>query len=111
MIIKVSTIIMLILTSVLSCSKNAVESQGKNPMPQKTVKDVLKEHTSELMSLPGVVGTAEALCDGKPCIKIYVHKRSPELDRQIPAVLEGYPVVIEETGAIHTLPENREKGK
>ncbi|MBW2647058.1 MAG: hypothetical protein JRE23_12970 [Deltaproteobacteria bacterium] len=59
------------------------------------------------MSLPGVVGTAQGLCDNKPCIKIYVIKRTPELDEKIPDILEGYPVIIEETGEIRALPENQ----
>lgn len=59
------------------------------------------------MSLPGVVGTAQGRCDNKPCIKIYVIKRTPELDEKIPDILEGYPVIIEETGEIKALPENQ----
>jgi hypothetical protein len=93
----------------MSCSANKVGSREKNPMPQKTIKDALKEGNRKLLSVPGVVGTAQGICDSKPCIKIYVLQRSPELVRQIPDTIDGYPVVVEETGAIHTLPENREK--
>ncbi len=78
-------------------------------MPQKTIEDALKESNRKLLSLPGVVGTAQGLCDSKPCIRVYVLQRSPELARQIPDSIDGYPVVVEETGAIHTLPENRDK--
>lgn len=68
-----------------------------------SVEEVLKAHTALLMGLPGVVGTAQGLCDGKPCIKVYVIRKTPELDRKIPGNLEGYPVVIEETGEIKAL--------
>jgi len=68
-------------------------------MAKKTIEETLEEHTGALMSLSGVVGTAQGLCDGKPCIKIYVSKRTRRLAHKIPEVLEGYPVVIEETGA------------
>lgn len=76
-------------------------------MPAKTIEEVLKEHTKELMSVPGVVGTALGLCDDTPCIKVYVAKKTSELDQKIPDILEGYPVMIEETGEIRALPENQ----
>ena len=81
--------------------------EGKN-MAQKTIEDVLKQHTDELMSIPGVVGTAQGLCDNKPCIKVYVIKRSMELEQKIPPVLEGYLVDVEETGEFHSLPKNQD---
>jgi hypothetical protein len=80
----------------------------ENSMPAKTIKDVLKEHTKDLMSLPGVVGTAQGLCDDKPCIKIFVIEKTPELDAKIPENLEGYPVSIEETGEIRALPKDQD---
>lgn len=67
-------------------------------MQEKTIDAVLREHTDSLMSLPGVVGTAEGRCDGKPCIKVFVAKTTPELLSQIPSSLEGYTVVVQETG-------------
>ena len=74
-------------------------------MPSKPIKKVLEEHTNELMSIKGVIGTAEGLCNGKPCIKVYVIKKTPQLTQRIPTTLEGYPVVIEETGEFRALPE------
>ena len=72
-------------------------------MLEKSVKAVLKEHTNSLMALPGVVGTAQGLCDGAPCIIVMVVKRTPELLKQIPDVLEGYTVEVQETGVIRAL--------
>ncbi len=72
-------------------------------MPKKTIEAVLKEHTDSLMSIPGVVGTAQGLCAGKPCIKVYVVKKTPDLVKQIPSTLEGYEVTIQETGEIRAL--------
>ena len=72
-------------------------------MREKTVQAVLKEHTDSLMSLPGVVGTAQGECDGKPCIKVFVAKKTPQLLSQIPSSLEGYLVAVEETGEIRAL--------
>lgn len=73
-------------------------------MPEKTIEAVLEAHTDTLMSLPGVTGTAQGLCEGKPCIKVYVIDKTPRLEQEVPAVLGGYPVVVEETGEIRALP-------
>ena len=90
-----------------SCVNKAVEnSRGEDTMPSKTIEEVLKEHTDELMSIPGVVGTAEGLCDGSPCIKVFVIEITPELEQKILNILEGYPVEVEETGEFEALPEN-----
>ncbi|HTM06865.1 MAG TPA: hypothetical protein VL754_00605 [Verrucomicrobiae bacterium] len=72
-------------------------------MPADNIATVLRNHTDRLMAIPGVVGTAEGRCEGKPCIKIYVEKKTPEIERQIPPTIEGYPVVIQETGSIRPL--------
>lgn len=73
-------------------------------MPSKSIEQVLKENTDWLMDVPGVVGTAQGLCDDKPCIKIYVIELNPELEKKLPGTLEGYPVEVEETGAFRPLP-------
>ncbi len=72
-------------------------------MQQRTIEEALKAHTDRLMSIPGVVGTAQGLCEGKPCIKVFVAKKTPELLRQIPAAADGYTVAVEETGELRPL--------
>ncbi len=62
------------------------------------VEEVLKKYTDNLMSIYGVVGTGQGLCDGKSCIKVFVVKKTSELEDKIPEKLEGYPVKIKETG-------------
>jgi hypothetical protein len=79
------------------------DEQRANSVARKTIDAVLERHTDFLMSLPGVVGTAVGRCQEKPCIKVFVVKKSSELTRQIPSKLEGFPVVLEETGEIHSL--------
>lgn len=76
-------------------------------MSAKTIEETLKEHTNELMSLSGVVGTAQSLCEEQPCIKVYVTEKTPELEQKIPDTLDGYPVVIEETGKFRTFPKKK----
>lgn len=48
---------------------------------------IKERHESWLMSLPGVVGSGIGACEGKPCIKVYVKERTPELERQVPKQL------------------------
>ncbi len=74
-------------------------------MTAKTIEEVLKDHTEELMSLPGVVGIGQGLCNGKPCIKVLVIEKTSELEQKIPDNIEGYQVMIEETGEIRALPK------
>jgi hypothetical protein len=72
-------------------------------MQHDTVAQVLGRHTERLMALPGVVGTAEGLCGGRPCILVLVVRKTSELARAIPSKLEGVPVEIRETGPIRAL--------
>ena len=74
-------------------------------MPRRDINAVLRAHQDELMAIPGVVGVYVGLMDdGKtPCLKVMVSEKTRELEQQIPKSLEGYPVVIEETGVIRPL--------
>ena len=74
-------------------------------MASKTIEQVLKEHTEELMALPGVVGVGQGLCDDQDCIKVFVAQMSSELEQKIPDELDGYQVDIEVTGEFKALPE------
>ena len=83
--------------------QGAKEPLEHTPMQQKKIETVLTEHTDSLMALPGVVGTAIAECAGKPCIKVYVEKKTSDLLKQIPSTIEGYTVSVQETGEIRAL--------
>ncbi len=84
----------------------------KQPTPPETmsrpnISDVLRAHERELLAIPGVVGVyVGVLDDGKtPCLKVMVVRKTRELEQKIPKSLEGYPVVIEETGVIRPMPK------
>ena len=62
------------------------------------IEEVLKKYTDSLMTISGVVGTGQGLFNGKSCIKVFVVKKTPELEGKIPEKLEGYSVKIKETG-------------
>ena len=75
--------------------------QGRDSsLPPPPVAEVLDRHTPRLMSVAGVVGTAEGRCAGQPCILVLVERLTPALRQAIPSELEGIPVEIRETGRI-----------
>lgn len=72
-----------------------------NPQVQ-AVMAIQNRHTSGLMALPGVVGTATGLTDdGRPAIIIFTMTAPGE--GMIPESLEGIPVVTRVTGAIFAM--------
>ena len=105
-VLTVAAFIVLASNTIICAEKSVVHGRDEKIMTTRTIEEVLKEHTGELMAIPGVVGTGQGLCDSKPCIKVYVIKKTLELEEKIPGNLEGCPVVIEETGEIRALPKN-----
>lgn len=114
MVLAIKTFLLIFLMGtpigIASCTaktehKTVDNRRGENIMSAKTIEVVLKEHTNKLMAMPGVVGTAQGLCDDKPCIKVFVIEMTPELEQKIPKNLEGYPVDIEVTGEFRALPK------
>ena len=94
----------------LTCCSNIGldDPQGELAMAVHTIEDTLERHSAELMAVPGVVAAAQGLCDGEPCIRVFVEKRSDEIDRSVPKSIEGYKVVVEESGEVRALPDDRE---
>jgi hypothetical protein len=101
-------VVAIILWSASACARTgAGEGHGSTgEAVSRSIEEVQEAHTREWMSIPGVVGTGIGQCDAVPCIKVFVARRTPEVDRQIPARVEGYPVRVEETGPFRTLDPN-----
>jgi hypothetical protein len=98
-----------LVAGVMTCTNQKADtSEGKYTMASQSIQQVLKKHTHKLMSIPGVVGTAQGLCDSQPCIKVLVIQQTPEIEEKIPETLEGYPVEIESTSEIKALPKNQD---
>ena len=74
-------------------------------MSRRDINAVLSDHDDALMAIPGVVGVYVGLQpDGKaPCLKVMAVRKTPVLVSKIPKTLEGYPVIVEETGVIRPL--------
>jgi len=80
---------------------NSGESSGA--MSQSRLADVLARHTHALLAVPGVLGTGEGEEAGRPVFLVLVDRATPELRARIPSTIEGYPVVIRETGKVKAL--------
>ena len=85
-------------------SPSPVESEvdERSPEPEETadepptLDEVLERHGDELRAVRGVVGVAAGDCNGAPCIRVTVARRTQKLLSQLPQSLEGYPVSIVE---------------
>jgi hypothetical protein len=90
----------------VACTQNPKDEMSqKDTMARRDINAVLRDHDQELMAVPGVVGVYVGLLDDNrtSCLKVMIVKKTPELERQIPKSLEGYPVVLDETGVIHPM--------
>ncbi len=81
------------------------QTRQQESMTRKDINAVLKDHEKELLTIPGVVGVYIGLLtdDKTPCLKVMVVKETEDLKRRIPKSIEGYPVLIEESGVIRPL--------
>ncbi len=70
-------------------------------MRPRDIKTVMEVHADELMAIPGVTGVAIGEMEDKtPCILVLVVDSSGEIVRDVPDILEGYPVRLLESGEI-----------
>jgi hypothetical protein len=84
--ICVFSIGMILISSIVTFGNEADKECGEGTqVPRKTIEELLKAHTNNLMSIPGVVGTAQGLCSGQPCIKVFVDRKTPRLEQRIPS--------------------------
>ena len=63
-----------------------------------SIEEVLQARTPELMSIEGVVGTGQGICDDEPCIRVYIVADS--VASSLPARLDGYRVDPVVTGRV-----------
>lgn len=102
-------IAVLTVTLAFSCILTSCQRQAdmKDQTPTKDIIAVQEAHTSELMAIPGVTGTAIGeLDDHTPCILILVEEETPELKAKIPTRIEGHPTKLYVTGKIVPMDSN-----
>ena len=81
------------------------QSPVDQKMARKDINAVLNENDEKIMAIPGVVGIYVGLMPDEktPCLKVMVVKTTDDLKNRIPKSLEGYPVLLEESGVIRPL--------
>lgn len=52
------------------------------------------------MGVPGVTGVGIGEKDGKPAIIVMVRELTQDVRSRLPQVIEGHPVVVEQSGEI-----------
>jgi hypothetical protein len=67
-------------------------------MNERTIEQVLRAHTDEWMSIPGVVGTGLGERDGEPCIRIFVTRKTQQLLQKLPSAVDGFVVDVVQSG-------------
>ena len=75
-------------------------------MQDKNIKDVLKEYSDILMDIPGVVAVGQGEWRGNQCIRVLVADRNNASLEQIPNVIDGYLVIVEESGEFRALTDS-----
>ncbi len=98
-------LVLLLLVGLLGgCARQvAINDQGKDHMAPVKIEEVLEKHTDEWLAIPGVVGAAIGESKGRRCIQILIVRTTRELSTRIPSQVDGYPVVIKETGEFRAL--------
>ncbi len=83
-----------------SCTGTGNRSDSVPPEApvERSIEEVQEAFTREWMDLPGVVGTGIGLCEGQPCIKVFVAGPIQQLEERIPNEVDGHRVVLEQTG-------------
>jgi len=102
---SVLTVILLSIACSAAIRSPVNQTGQQESMTRKDINAVLKDHNKELLAIPGVVGVYVGLLpDNKThCLKVMVVKETEDLKRRIPKTIEGYPVLIEESGVIRPL--------
>jgi hypothetical protein len=102
---KIYVIIFTLIIIIINCSnqKPSDKSEESQNMSILTIQQVLAKYQDRLMNQPGVVGVGIGAVKDELVIKVLVAKKTPQLEKQLPQKLEGYAVIIEETGTIRAL--------
>lgn len=64
------------------------------------IDQVMARHQDRLMAIPGVTGVGIGEQGGRPAIVVMVVRLTPQVRAQIPQQLEGFPVVVDQSGEI-----------
>lgn len=74
-------------------------------MTRRDINVILIDHDKDLLAITGVVGVFVGVLPDNTtsCLKVMVVKETEDLKKMIPQFIEGYPVLIEESGVVRPL--------
>ncbi len=85
----------------------SIEQSRESVTDLSHAREVKKEHDSQLMAIPGVVGTGISRdAKGQPVIEVYVERLNESLRQKVPKELDGVSVRIVETGEFEARPKD-----
>jgi hypothetical protein len=86
-------------------SKSGIDgADGKEvEMSEPSIEHANQVLTDSLIDLPGVSGVGIGECDGEPCLVVMVAEKTADLTELIPTSVDGFAVVVQETGAFRPL--------
>lgn len=83
----------------LACSTTDGEGvTTDSPSPERPIQAVLADWTESWMTVPGVTGTGIGLCEGEPCLVVFVARDTEAVRSRIPDNVEGYAVDFRVSG-------------
>jgi hypothetical protein len=85
----------------LACHRTSPPDTSKVARPM-TINTVIERRSAELLEIPGVVGVAQGAHEGQSVVQILVERRTPELMARLPRTMDGFPVVVVESGEIRS---------
>jgi hypothetical protein len=65
-----------------------------------SIQEIQEKHQHDLMRIPGVVGVGIGLESDESVLVVMVAKDTRAIKRKVPKELDGYRLVIQETGVI-----------
>jgi hypothetical protein len=65
-----------------------------------SIQEIQQKHQYDLMQIPGVVGVGIGLDADESVLVVMVAKQTRTIERKVPKHLDGYRLVIQETGVI-----------
>jgi hypothetical protein len=87
--------------STTQASASAIQFPREASVPPIPIEQVIEQYTHDLLSIDGVeVVYAAENETHQPVITIGVAQKTDEILRTLPKAIEGYPVVIQETGPV-----------
>ncbi len=79
------------------CKPSSRQSNRTESIMGKSLAETIEDHRTHLLSIPGVLRVEPGTCGSDSCVKVYVEKKTPIIEAQIPLMLETWQVDVIES--------------